>query len=113
MPRWFSWSLSLALTSVSVACSDNRVTPVSKVWAEGGTTWAQTVDDGLWCWGANDQMQLGDGGNKDRSRPTLVVGATSEISSVAVGGTDTCAIAKQRLWCWGATSGGTGDILSP
>jgi alpha-tubulin suppressor-like RCC1 family protein len=112
MPRWFIWILSLALTSGSVACSDGPFTPVSKVWAESDTTCAQTVDGRLWCWGANDQMQLGDGGNKDRSRPTLVVGGPSSVSSVAVGGTDTCAIANQRLWCWGGRSGGTGDILS-
>jgi alpha-tubulin suppressor-like RCC1 family protein len=109
--RWSVYSLSLALTG-SLGCSVDRNAPVSRVWAEGNTTCALSVDGRLWCWGANDEMQLGDGGNIDRSRPTLVAGGLTDVASVAVGGTDSCAIVNQRLWCWGATSGGTGDILS-
>lgn len=54
----------------------------------------------LYCWGANDYGQLGNGGTTERSRPTLVT--TGSWRSVAAGGEHTCAITTgDSLYCWG------------
>jgi alpha-tubulin suppressor-like RCC1 family protein len=37
-------------------------------------TCARTRDNRVWCWGANDQGQLGDGTTNSRNAPGLVVG---------------------------------------
>lgn len=73
----------------------------------------------VWCWGANDAAQLGQGDMMNRRYPTKVLGLTNP-SRVAV--TDSpatvCAIDGANVRCWGSTaSGGTGKtgstILSP
>ena len=61
-----------------------------------------TPDGKLWCWGADDLGQLGDGINGgDKNIPTRV---TSDVNwkTVAGGGTHTCGIKTDgTLWCWG------------
>ena len=55
----------------------------------------------LWCWGLNEDGQLGDGTNASRFVPTQI-GAASDWSTVGVGGDHTCATkADNTLWCWG------------
>ncbi|MFC5488618.1 hypothetical protein [Dokdonella soli] len=70
---------------------------VSAVFAKGDTTCA-LVGDGLQCWGANAQGQLGiASGGADVLKPTLAI--TSGISYVALGGARTCARVNGALQC--------------
>lgn len=65
----------------------------------------------LYCWGADDSGQLGDGGaNTDVSSPVRIT-TVDGWRSVSAGGSHTCAIRYSgKLYCWGSdTSGQVGD----
>ena len=71
-------------------------------------------DSELYCWGGNDDGQLGDGTTTDRATPAKVNGLT-DVTAVAVGGfldtedqikATTCAIASGEAYCWGAAGSG-------
>lgn len=104
---------------VNATCANVNVTPVCTCndgWSGSGTTCqpnyvqvgtgdatscAVKKDGTLWCWGDNDQGQVGDGTGIDRLYPSLVTTAT-DWSRVEAGGGYTCAIKKDgTLWCWG------------
>jgi len=64
----------------------------------------------LYCWGNNDQGQLGSGGGADQGSDTVPATAIgSEFARVSAGGNTACAIARSdatsiaagSLWCWG------------
>jgi len=60
---------------------------------------------GLFCWGLNDNGQLGDGTTTERSSPAVVSGGP--FSSVAAGGSHTCALTSAgAAYCWGANDKG-------
>lgn len=62
---------------------------------------ALTASRSLYCWGANDAGQLGDGTNIDRSLPTRVLGLTGVVD-FSVGGRHTCASSGSgAVQCWG------------
>lgn len=64
----------------------------------------------LWCWGRNEQGQLGDGTNTRRILPTPVSGMGSDVTFVDSGQTFTCAVQAGGLKCWGGSgSGELGD----
>jgi alpha-tubulin suppressor-like RCC1 family protein len=78
----------------------------------GGThTCALTTGEGLKCWGANSNGQLGDGTTTDRLNPVDVAGMGSDVKSLALGQNFTCALLPWgRLKCWGEnTHGQLGD----
>jgi alpha-tubulin suppressor-like RCC1 family protein len=86
--------------------------------AGGQHTCGLRADESLWCWGAGDQGQRGDGStDAQRETPARVLaeamegGAWSDWSSVASGHQHSCGIRTDgTLWCWGArTSGRLGD----
>ncbi|WLP90302.1 protein kinase [Gordonia sp. NB41Y] len=54
-----------------------------------------------YCWGQNDDGQLGDGTTVDRHTPTRVAGI-SDVTDIATGGSTTCAVASRTLYCWGS-----------
>jgi alpha-tubulin suppressor-like RCC1 family protein len=61
----------------------------------------------LWCWGYNDQGQLGDGTTTPRSAPTQV-GTESTWDGVAAGGIHSCGVKEDfSLWCWGGNVWGS------
>ena len=67
-----------------------------------GHVCATKTDHSLFCWGANEKGELGNGSSGGAAVPTLVPGAWS---SVATGPGVTCAIATNgSLWCWGESS---------
>jgi len=61
----------------------------------------------VYCWGFNNNFQVGDGTTTDRNTPQMVNGLTSPIS-VAAGGTQSCAVQSDGLLlCWGNQAGYT------
>jgi alpha-tubulin suppressor-like RCC1 family protein len=73
------------------------------------TICAITSGGSLYCWGANDVGQLGDGTTTDRSTMSRVQGLT--VTSVTVGDSHACAVtAAGGVKCWGSNgSGQLGD----
>lgn len=59
----------------------------------------------VWCWGANDHGQVGDGTTVARERPEPVVGLR-DVTSLVAGAAHTCALVGARVWCWGRGTGG-------
>lgn len=53
----------------------------------------------VYCWGANDRGQLGDGTLAASAEPRQV--ALPFVSQVSAGGAHTCAVTRGELWCWG------------
>ncbi len=73
----------------------------------GGHTCAIRLDGSLWCWGANNQGQLGLGHQEDRDEPMEVSSPAGPWAQVHAGGDFTCALPYDAtLWCWGYASNG-------
>ncbi|MGC4932774.1 protein kinase domain-containing protein [Gordonia sp. DT30] len=53
-----------------------------------------------YCWGENDNGQLGDGTTTNRTAPVKVAGLT-DVTAVSTGGSGTCAVAAGKAYCWG------------
>lgn len=92
--------------------TEDRLTPVAVIGLPSpavaismyyGTSCAITSDGGVWCWGANDDGQLGDGTTEDRSTAVAVSGLPAGAVSIAVGARHTCAVTDAgEAWCWGS-----------
>lgn len=67
-------------------------------------------DQTLWCWGSNQQGQVGDGTTIDRAT-SMQVDPGARWTQVAAGGDVTCALKPNgTAWCWGENgSGQLGD----
>jgi len=80
-------------------------------------TCAIDKDDRLWCWGSNDQGQLGASSEIKPGTPHLV-GGKATWRQVTISAKYTCAIKRDSsLWCWGNNErgqlgGGTKDKTS-
>ena len=67
---------------------------------------ARLENGGVWCWGLNDQGQLGDGTLIDKAQPSQVA-SLRDVVRIAAGQDHTCALqADHTLWCWGSGSNG-------
>ena len=65
-----------------------------------------SVDGRMFCWGGNDEGQLGTGGSTRLSTPAAV-GSELRFVAVAPGLSHSCAIARGgSLWCWGENDHG-------
>lgn len=61
----------------------------------------------VYCWGANDKGQLGDGTTIDRAIPTLVsLPAGVTVTGLTAGGNHSCATTFEGAYCWGANASG-------
>jgi alpha-tubulin suppressor-like RCC1 family protein len=70
---------------------------------------AVKTDGSLWCWGANNNGQLGDGTGTTQTTPVAVFGMSSGVVAVSVGNSHTCAVTTDSaVWCWG--NNGTGAL---
>ncbi len=78
-----------------------------KLWGKVSLGWdhscATDADSALFCWGRNQEGQVGDGSITDVSRPRPV-SQLSSVSSFSLGRYHTCAVASGSLYCWGAFS---------
>ncbi|MCC5952769.1 MAG: S-layer homology domain-containing protein [Acidimicrobiia bacterium] len=72
----------------------------------GGSHSCAVVDGGAWCWGRNNDEQLGDGTDDDSPAPVQVSGLTSGVTQISAGGRHTCAIVSGSLRCWGFNNTG-------
>jgi alpha-tubulin suppressor-like RCC1 family protein len=87
--------------------------PVS-ISSTGGYWWnvsycTVTVQGALYCWGRNDQGQLGDGSTTSRNQPVRVGGvlADARVSVVSMAEEFTCALTDDgRVACWGRNNYG-------
>jgi len=106
-------SSPLAVSFPSEAGNDVRITSIA---AGGGHTCALLENGSAYCWGRNNDGQLGDGTQENKDKPTLVQ-APEGVSfvSIVAGGYHTCgATTKGDIYCWGSNiSGqlGIADIL--
>jgi alpha-tubulin suppressor-like RCC1 family protein len=69
----------------------------------GGIHTCARKDDGtVWCWGRNQEGQLGDGTMTDSVVPVEVTALGSSVVEIAAGGDHTCArTVDGALFCWG------------
>jgi alpha-tubulin suppressor-like RCC1 family protein len=66
----------------------------------------------VWCWGDNDQGQLGTPAPAVSSRPLRVAGLPVGVEQVVLGGDSSCALTSSgEAWCWG--NGLLGSASSP
>lgn len=89
----------------------NRSTPVAVVGLGTGVTaimlgsdhaCARKTGGAAWCWGHNDNGQLGDATTTDRYTPVAVTSLSSAVTALAGGGKHTCAIKSGgAVQCWG------------
>lgn len=66
-------------------------------------------DGSLWCWGENDQGELGTSDADPRTVPTRIgadVAADKTWTAIAAGWRHTCGVRSGQLWCWGANDFG-------
>jgi hypothetical protein len=69
--------------------------------AGGDSTCLRTSAGEVWCWGANDRGQLGDGTTIDRLNP-VQVRALPNATAIALGDRHACArTSDRRVFCWG------------
>ncbi|MGE5730724.1 MAG: protein kinase domain-containing protein, partial [Gemmatimonas sp.] len=74
--------------------------------AGGMHTCFVSADGKVFCWGANDRGQLGNGGTTRSASPS-VVAIDLRFSTMAAGLSHSCAIARGgSVWCWGANDHG-------
>lgn len=64
------------------------------------------VADEVYCWGANDVGQLGDGTGTQQIAPVLAMLPPGAVSRLEAGPNHTCAVlGNGELWCWGSNEG--------
>ena len=85
------------------------IAPVGSVVAValGDTHACALADDGrIFCWGTNDQGQLGDGTLNYRDYPTTPVVGIDDARAIAAGIRFSCAVRSDgSVWCWGEDPG--------
>ncbi len=88
---------------------------ISAIGSGDGHAVALKSDGTVWCWGYNNEGQLGDGNlGTDSDTPVQVSGLT-DVIAVAGGIRLTAALKNDgKVWCWGNNfGGGLGDGNSP
>lgn len=80
---------------------------VSQVALGSGHACALLDDRTLWCWGANDQGQIGTGDTARPEGPVQMTALGQEVVSVAAGSYHTCAALRDgSVRCWGRSEYG-------
>lgn len=60
---------------------------------------------GAYCWGDNDNAQIGNGTREDALVPTAVSGLSGTVTVMAGGYSNMCAVADGKAYCWGGNTG--------
>ena len=81
--------------------------PLQSVTSGSSHVCALVHNSGAWCWGFNDDGQLGDGTTTNRSTPVAVSGLPLNLAQIAAADDHTCALLlNQTVKCWGLNSKG-------
>ena len=81
--------------------------------AGGSNTCALSGTEQVFCWGANDHGQLGDGATMSNPLPTGVKGLSGP-SAIATGGSTSCAVPGEgSVTCWGEVQASGSDESDP
>ena len=59
------------------------------------------MDYTVWCWGANDEAQLGTGDYAWSTSPRQIAGGGGYANTVSAGGDLTCGTSTGSFWCFG------------
>jgi alpha-tubulin suppressor-like RCC1 family protein len=103
-------SMAAPIQVVGVGGSGN-LTGATQV-AAGRYHTCALVSGSVYCWGSNQNGQLGANSNVTQSNTPLQVvsvsgaGTLNNVTSIAAGAYHTCALAGGIIYCWGANSGG-------
>lgn len=86
----------------SFASADGRERAMTSRISAGTThTCAVTAGDGVRCWGANADFQLGNGVRTWSRIPVDVIGLATGVRAVSVGGSHSCAVTVPgQVQCW-------------
>jgi alpha-tubulin suppressor-like RCC1 family protein len=78
-------------------------TDVAEVRVGGRHSCARKTDGTLWCWGDNENGQIGDGSTgPPQTAPAQVTALATATARIAAGDQHTCALKNDgTLWCWG------------
>jgi alpha-tubulin suppressor-like RCC1 family protein len=99
-------SATPARTPVLVSGVDSVV----ELRAGSASTCARRSDGSVWCWGRNNQGQLGRGTTSMREETPAAVsgidGTAAVASAIGVGGAHSCAVLAAETRCWGAGASG-------
>jgi hypothetical protein len=74
---------------------------VRQVSAGNGITCAVTDAEQVWCWGNDDDGQLGRGILPSNRTVPMPVQGTTRFTAVSLGDSFACALAGGGVWCWG------------
>jgi serine/threonine protein kinase/alpha-tubulin suppressor-like RCC1 family protein len=101
---------------VLASAGETRFTAVAAGWRH---TCALSTEGAAFCWGANDDGQLGDGTRTNRATPVAVAGRQRFVD-IAAGSAHTCAVTAGGVaYCWGRNAygqlgtGATDDRTTP
>ncbi len=92
-------------SSTPVLVNGSSVDAYSSISAGNASACAIAANRSLYCWGSNDNGQLGNGSIVDSDTPVAVV--SLNFSSVSVGDFSTCGVEiSGAAYCWGADGSG-------
>ena len=69
--------------------------------------------DGVYCWGRNDQGQLGVTGATSSAVPVRVASLSGAVTDLELHGTSSCAVSGGKAYCWGTTHATAGSSATP
>ncbi|MBT8493755.1 MAG: hypothetical protein KJO07_11900, partial [Deltaproteobacteria bacterium] len=108
------WVIALALAAIGCGRSGYQGSaecavlsdPVVDLFADGDFTCAERQDGSVWCWGANDSGQLGDGTFTTRHTPAPV-NLPGPVTAFGTGQRHACAHTDDdNVYCWGRNQRG-------
>lgn len=95
-------NLGLGLTWLIGAPAQAQTAGVRSVATGLSHSCAVSLQGQVFCWGANDWGQLGDGTRTPRSAPVHVSGLPGSFTSVSLGENFSCALSEAgEVYCWG------------
>ena len=96
----FGPALALALL---VAPLSHAALPQSWV---GGHNTCGVANGAAYCWGKNDEGQVGNGTFAMATSPASVTGLSAGVSAIVTSGAHSCAIVNAGAYCWGSNDYG-------